>query len=210
MSAHTPSESPATGDKPSDWVVAPARGHLRRPAIHMLVTIVASLLTTLLMVLGVLFAPSEARAAEGAVIGLHVGTLHMPARPTDHNLNPGLYLKTESGLTLGGYRNSLGRGSVYLAQTWSAGPFSLTLGAVSGYRRRAYDAPCSMQDHGKPEWMLGCKSWDTRVKTWLAPLVAPSVAGPSIAGITPRLTFMPGAGSHKSNGLHLSLERPLH
>jgi len=67
------------------------------------------------------------------MIGIDLGTLH------DHpqglcNLNPGIYWITDSGLTAGLVRNSECRLGAWGGYTKTAGAFSLTVGAVTGYR----------------------------------------------------------------------------
>ncbi|AKJ28770.1 hypothetical protein AAW51_2079 [Caldimonas brevitalea] len=77
-------------------------------------------------------------ASAETTFGLHVASKHVPQRDQS-NVNPGLYAITDSGWTVGGYRNSWRKLSVYAGKTWTlaeAGPVSLdlTLGAVTGYR----------------------------------------------------------------------------
>lgn len=67
------------------------------------------------------------------MIGIDLGTLH------DHpqglcNLNPGIYWITDSGLTAGLVRNSECRLGAWGGFTRSAWVFSVTVGAVAGYR----------------------------------------------------------------------------
>lgn len=147
--------------------------------------------------------------AAALVIGAHIYTVHFgrddaPVGYRNQDTTPGLYLRTESGLTAGIARNSLGRASVYLGQTWSTddGRWSLTVGAITGYQyqtirgqhvcRHGYThtaaAPCEFK-HGKTNAVL-------------RPLVAPSFALPAIGGITPRIVLL-------GKGVNLSLEVPL-
>lgn len=46
---------------------------------------------------------------------------------------PGLYVRRDDGLTLGALRNSLGRTSLHLSQTWEHGPWAVQAGAITGY-----------------------------------------------------------------------------
>ena len=193
---------------------AAPRGHLRRPALHFVVAFVASLLSTALMVLGALCVPGSARADElaeagaplrGWTVGAHIATRHLPERAHLHDTNPGLYLVAPEGWVAGGYRNSLGRTSLYAGHVFSAGPAALTVGVISGYRRRAtlYEARCADAAY---TW---CVRWDTGVKAELAPLVAPSLLLPALAGWSARISYLPSFGQLKSDALHLSVEHVL-
>lgn len=160
-------------------------------------------------------------AAQAITLGAHVGSVHVPAREYQHNVNPGLYLRVHGGpvdgLTLGAYRNTLGRRSVYLAHTssWATGTaigsVDLTLGVISGYQRR-----CSSIRH-QIQTPLGPHG--SRVTTWrettcygtspgaLAPLVAPSITLPfAVLSLTPRVTLLVNPRDH-GTALHLSVER---
>lgn len=78
-----------------------------------------------------------AEAGEGSLtIGAHLGSWH--SEPGYNNTNPGLYLRTAVGWTVGGYRNSVRRNSTYAG--WTGGVeittslrAELTLGAITGY-----------------------------------------------------------------------------
>lgn len=160
------------------------------------------------LAIGIMSACCQARAT---TIGLHLHTFHVGGdggtppslRNTDHT--PGLYVRTESGLTAGIARNSLRRTSVYLAQTWTTDDerWSLSLGAITGYRYRAVygqhvcregylsvpEKPCRY-DHGK-------------TRAHLRPLIAPSwawiEARPYLGGATPRVVLL-------GKGVNLSIE----
>lgn len=68
--------------------------------------------------------------AEPLTIGLHVHSLHVPAKEDDSNQNYGLYVRTETGLTVGMYRSTIRRNAPYIGQTFSLyGPVDLTLGS---------------------------------------------------------------------------------
>lgn len=144
------------------------------------------------------------------VIGAHLYTPHFggdgdtPESLRVRDNTPGLYIRTESGLTAGVVRNSLSRTSFYAGQTWTTdnGRWSLTIGAMTGYQyhnvygqhacRTGYtstaDNPC-MYRYGKTNAVL-------------RPLIAPSVALPTIVGLTPRVSLL-------GKGVHFSLEAPL-
>lgn len=79
----------------------------------------------------------------GWILGLHLFSAHLgDLDPGAHPrwLTPGLYAVTPSGLTVGAYRNSVDRDTVYGGWTWrtgkSFGPITdltLTLAAATGY-----------------------------------------------------------------------------
>jgi hypothetical protein len=81
---------------------------------------------------------------DGLVIGLHLVSAH--SAPGMNDANPGIYVRTAGGATLGTYENSISgtnlngndgrrRTSVYLGWTWETPSqgLALTLGAVNGY-----------------------------------------------------------------------------
>lgn len=141
----------------------------------------------------------------GIVIGLHLASVHVPARDAQHNLNPGIYVRDQAtGITAGTYRNTLGRQTFYVGETMNAGPFALTIGVASGYQRR--DVPCPAEE--ARFFYTTCFDRTGGVKTYLTPLLAPSVRLPAVFGVTPRLTFMPGLAG-RGNVFHLSVEHAL-
>ena len=142
-----------------------------------------------------------ATAAHAQTFGLHLASVHIPARPDQNNFNPGFYLKTEDGLTVGVYHNTLRRPSIYFGMTAESGPFALTLGVTTGYQRRRRGVACQdINRVGKGCW------YDTgSARGALQPFLSPSVRLPQVAGITPRISFMPGFGV-SSSVLHLSVE----
>lgn len=198
--------NPTPADRPSDWYVGP-KGSMRRPAIHTLIVVLASLISSVLVLLLAICTPGPVQAAEpgGYTVGVHVASRHFPGRTHLHDVNPGLYVVSPEGWVAGGYRNSLGRPSMYAGKVFTAGPASLTLGLISGYRRHLtiHETQCTDPAY---TW---CTRWDTGVKTAITGLVAPSVRLPVVAGVSARLTWLPSYGQLKSNALHLSIERAL-
>lgn len=71
-----------------------------------------------------------------AVVGVHLLSLH-PTEAGNRAFTPGGYVKAESGLTFGGYYNSIGRCSLYAGWTFDAlgGSLGLTVGGITGYGR---------------------------------------------------------------------------
>jgi hypothetical protein len=115
------------------------------------------------------------------VIGAHIATAHDTGGK--QNVNPGLYVRTESGLTAGAYRNSYDRFSAYGGYTWQTENklFALTVGAVTGYPAMR-----------------------------VMPVLAPSLRLPLTERSAARFTLLPkpvkgGTGM----GLHFSLETEL-
>jgi hypothetical protein len=138
------------------------------------------------------------------VLGLHLASVHVPAHENQNNFNPGIYLRTTQGVQLGVYHNTLSKTTLYVGYAtpeWNR--MSLMLGAATGYQRETHNVQCdSVARYGE----TNCKWTTPGVKTYLTPLLAPSVRGPEILTLTPRLTFLPGlAGT--SNVFHLSVER---
>lgn len=71
-----------------------------------------------------------------AAIGLHLASMHPGATRDFNDTNPGLYVRTECGITVGAYHNSLSRVSVHASYSTDirGTPLFVTAGAVTGYR----------------------------------------------------------------------------
>lgn len=78
------------------------------------------------------------------VLGLHLLSAHDPGCHMEsgrcvayQNVNPGLYARAPSGLTMGLYRNSYSRMSAYAGWTFETKDrrFALTVAAATGYPR---------------------------------------------------------------------------
>lgn len=111
---------------------------------------------------------------------LHLGSKHFPSRDYN-NFNPGLAYRTDSGWTLGAYRNSIRRTSVYAGRQfdWGLTPdlqASVTVGAVSGYYRS------------------------------LRPLVVPSLGLRVSPDLRFRLAFLPRVEKGGASVIHAALE----
>lgn len=136
------------------------------------------LMAVIAFTLAVLF-PSKANAAE---FGLHVGSMHAP-RNGMNNANPGAYVITDAGWTLGAYYNSERRMSAYGGWTYthrlpSDWRLQVAMGAVTGYESRS-----------------------------VLPLVAPSITTPAAAGWRARIAFLPKVEKAGANVLHLMVQR---
>ena len=112
-------------------------------------------------------------------LGIHVASAHFPQR-NYNNVNPGIYYRDSSDITLGAYYNSERKTSFYLGYTLDneTYPVSLTVGAITGYKRAK-----------------------------VLPLVVPSLHSGKIFGENRvRLSLIPRIGYNPAV-IHLSLER---
>lgn len=122
----------------------------------------------------------------GLTIGVHAVSYHAPNPAGLNNFNPGLYVKAESGLTVGAFRNSFKELSAYVGYTGDLGPFSLTVGGIY------YDRPVRYNGHRTQMWS----------ESKYMPMVMPSVHYEGV-----RLTYLPKQVTTTSSVLHLSLEK---
>ncbi len=131
--------------------------------------------------LAALAALLAAPVAQAITIGAHLHTTHLgPHGGALRDSTPGLYLRTDAGLTLGHYLNSYGRQSTYAGWTWQTADrrFALTAGVVTGYSARRY-----------------------------APLIVPSVRFEITDAVAARLAFIPKPPRYgTAAGVHLGLE----
>lgn len=67
-------------------------------------------------------------------IGLHIGSHHVGSNQFN-NVNPGIYVRTEDDVVIGGYRNSIRRNTFYVAKVFETDqhPFGVVVGAATGY-----------------------------------------------------------------------------
>lgn len=160
------------------------------------------------LAIGIMSAYCEARAS---TVGLHLHTFHLggdgdlpPAlRNTDHT--PGLYVRSESGLTAGIARNSFRRTSVYLAQTWTTDDerFSVSVGAITGYRYKTVTGQRACPEGRTHAVNYYCEWNYGKTSAHLRPLLAPSwawiEARPYLGGATPRVVLL-------GKGVNVSIE----
>ena len=73
-----------------------------------------------------------APCARADTVGLHLGSVHMPAH-NFNNFNPGIYYRNDAGWTVGGYYNSLRQTSLYGGYTFQYRALGLTVGGATGY-----------------------------------------------------------------------------
>lgn len=149
----------------------------------------------------------------GLTIGLHLASVHLPHDAALSGVNPGIYVRAANGVTVGAYRNSLGRPSAYAAWTLEDigdTPFSLTAGAITGYVKKTkhFETPCPGYLHTEQITYM-CSAHETQGGSShdVALLLAPSVRLPELAGITPRITVLPKVSSNGITTVHFSLER---
>lgn len=140
---------------------------------------------------------SAAVCARGQTIGVHLTSWHAAGGEGSwNNQNYGLYLRTEDGLTLGGYRNSRNFWSNYAG--WTLGDqWALTLGVVTGYDKVVAKGT---GDYEAMRCEHGCRM--VSLKQVLSPLVVPSVKLPLTDHFALRLSLMVG----RPTALHLSAE----
>lgn len=119
-------------------------------------------------------------AGQVFILGVHLATVHIGGHDLEP-INPGVYVRTESGLTAGVYRNSYGQISTYAGLTLQTdgGRFALTAGAVTGY-------PAAK----------------------VMPLLAASVRVPITDTVAARISLLPKPlKGGTAVGVHLSIER---
>jgi hypothetical protein len=142
------------------------------------------------------------------IIGLHLVSYHFTQSEwyPQNNVNPGVYAECD-GWTVGAYRNTLDRPSAYAGYTWHAGVFGLSVGAVSGYQRRAATGPhyCPHaweHEHEYDSYRDQCVGWNGSNNSALAPMVAPHLTfGPA------RIWLLPKVRGTNSAVAHLSLQQ---
>jgi hypothetical protein len=98
-------------------------------------------LATILRAAALLLAATTAHA--DTTVGMHLGSWH--SQPGYNNTNPGAYVRLDSGATLGAYRNSFRRTTVYLGKTWETEGqglrLAVTAGACTGYDKPVLVVP---------------------------------------------------------------------
>ena len=110
------------------------------------------------------------------VYGVHIGSQHFPGKDYN-NINPGAYVRYDSGFTLGAYYNSERRVSAYAGYTYEWGRFGITLGGITGYKRMA-----------------------------ILPMVVPTLRLGQIGPATIRLAFLPKIEKSGATVIHFMAE----
>lgn len=103
--------------------------------------------------------------------GLHLLTAH--SAPGYETVTSGLYVRSPDGISAGKYRNSIGRRSFYLGQTFTTddGRWSLLVGGVTGYKRECETQRWAALNGGVNTRPL-CRG---HASGKLAPLIVPSL-----------------------------------
>lgn len=123
-------------------------------------------------------------------VGLHLGTKHFSqnkvsskhAQGTWNDINPGVYVKLQNGMTFGTYYNSERKQSAYVGRTFSKNltqnlEIAATVGIISGYNKS------------------------------VLPLVLPTVAYKFHQDFAARVGFVPKVNKQGSAGLHFMVEK---
>jgi len=148
-----------------------------------------------------------AGAARAQTVGLDLASLHIPSGKGMRDINPGLYVETDSRLVAGTYLNSLGRMSVFAGASVDRGAVSLTAGLVYGYQRRQIN--CTTAWVGQTPVLGRVCGESDGMRGAIAPLLNPSVRLPAIMGFTPRVVLVPPWSRGSSAVLHLAVQRHL-
>lgn len=133
-------------------------------------------------------AAMAASSAHATTFGLHLGSIHAPSESYQKNFNPGVYVRTDEGITAGVYHNTLGRVTVYAGGTLEYGPFGVMAGVATGYKPKVIDG----KTYGSGRA--------------LTPVLAFSLSLPVIATITPKLIYIP-AFEKSPAVFHLAIEK---
>ncbi len=136
-----------------------------------------------------MFALLISAVAHATTFGLHLRSVHVPAKAENetNNANYGLYVRTESGLVVGAYRNTHRRNSLYVGQSFNLyGPFDAVLGGITGYQ--AKDG--AGYSRGAVS-ILAAMSYSPQFK---------------VLNATPRITLVPGHLVKARTVIHLSTE----
>lgn len=157
-----------------------------------------------------------------ATMGVHLASLHVPARDGQNNTNPGLNFTSDSGVTVGVYRNTQRKTSPYFGMqfelaTGRYGSVDVLAGVVGGYQRKCTDfmvqtgsyTTVETRDDGSTvtsKWPVleqrqSCTGFS---RGYFTPMAAPSYRPPfAFLGATPRLTYMTNFRRHVA---HLSAD----
>lgn len=161
-----------------------------------------------------------ASKANAATMGVHLASVHAPARDGQNNTNPGLSFTSDSGLAVGLYLNTQRKLSPYFGKqfelaTGRYGSVDVLAGVVGGYQRKCTDfmvqtgsyTTVEKRDDGSTvtsKWPVleqrqSCSGFS---RGYFTPMAAPSYRAPfSVGGATPRVTYMTNFRRHL---VHLS------
>lgn len=119
-------------------------------------------------------------AADAVTVGVHVASVHIPARSYQNNFNPGLYVAAPSGWTAGVYYNTVHKVSVYAGYRVDLRYVDVMVGAVTGYKEAFGHS--------------------------VVPLVAVSRSFDIGTAWRPRVTYIPKSTPKTTHLVHLSFE----
>lgn len=196
----------------------PSMRHDHRSAGIVVGTLATIFIVTLFALVMTLFS----HTASAAVLGVQTVSWHDRNQPNGEPYRadtPGLYLRTDSGWTVGAYSNSIGRLSVHagyaaslaLTERISAG---LYVGAVTGYQHRTTHIEWCSTQPGSSD-VQPCRqglylNWVTTEsggsKTYLAPLIAPSVAVKVSDSVALRLNVLPMPRDKGATAVNVAIE----
>lgn len=125
--------------------------------------------------------------AQAATFGIHAGSSHFPGGSYQNNFNPGVYLRTDDGITVGTYYNTLRRVSFYAGYTFEYGPVGVLGGLITGYQ---------------PKLINGLSYGQGKA---LTPMLAASLKLPPLGGFKPMLMLVPPFRSSPAV-LHIAFE----
>ncbi len=120
-----------------------------------------------------------ATSANSTTIGLHLGSVHDKSGFND--TNPGVYLKTDEGYTVGTVYNSVNKQALYAGYTFSRNlgkvEIAATVGGITGY-----SLP-------------------------VTPMIVPSVTVGITNNFSARVNFLAKVHKDGANALHFTIER---
>lgn len=160
--------------------------------------------------------------AQAQTVGLHVGSVHLDGQLQRvrgwNDVNPGVYVRWDSGLVAGAFVNSLKRRSHYVGWSWQARPVArfdrlevaLALGVMDGYDRLVADDFAGEPGPGQHVGVR-CSAEGRCRRVLLRPVVQPMVV-PSAAlwldeRTAARVSLLANVSKDGAHAVHLSLER---
>lgn len=174
--------------------------------------------TVALLLCSLAFWACDSRAETS--MGVHLASVHVPARDYHNNRNVGLYFKGDNWQA-GMYRNSIDRITAYAAYVHPVGGFDLMIGVASGYQTKCTKTtevvtPKKVVFERFSNGDTSTATYPEQTKTTedckgfsrgaLAPMAGVSYLAPfRVLGAAPRMFVAPGIGK-SSTVAHISLE----
>jgi hypothetical protein len=120
-----------------------------------------------------------ATSAHATTVGLHLGSVH--DKPGFNDSNPGIYIKTEEGYTVGTVYNSVNKQAFYAGYTFSRNfgkvELAATVGGITGYTLP------------------------------VTPMLVPSVVVSLTDSFSARINFLAKVHKYGASALHFTVER---